>query len=61
LKLSPESKAKLEEDIKFIVDEVQENTGYCGCMEGDLSNSFPKAKEDTAKLIIKLLEAWSLI
>jgi len=59
--LSEERKRQLERDIGAIIQLVENEDGFCGCLEGDLQDSFPTAKEILAEKIIKLLEAWSLI
>lgn len=61
MKLSPEQKRQLEEDIKTMVDDISDEIGYCSCYEGDLHGVYSHAKQETARRIVKLLETWNLI
>lgn len=61
MKLTEEQERQLKTDIETIVQQVQDDKGYCGCYEGDINDLFPEAKDETARRIIALLKAWSLI
>lgn len=59
--LSEEQKRRLKEDIKIILQQVNDETNFCGCYEGDIQNAWPEAQEDAAQKIMQLLKAWSMI
>jgi len=59
--LSEERERQLKADIEMMIQQVEDEVHFCGCCEGDLQNSFPEAKEETARRIICLLKAWNLI
>lgn len=51
---SEEQKQMVRETVNDVFDKVEKEIGFCGCYEGDIHNSYPKAKAKAIELIRNL-------